>query len=228
VSPQLLPDAALLDGDLTLSVPPATTAYTGIDAMCHALEAMTSRHKKNPVSDVLARQALTLLGDNIRTVCGSPDAPGFRQARAAMLLGSTLAGMAFANAPVAAVHALAYPVGSHFGVPHGLSNALMLPHVIRFNSEDAAAAATYAEVCDILFPDWKRWKSDLHGAAALADGFAELAEELGIATTLGEVGIADTDVDLLSIEALKQTRLLPNNPREVRLDDALALYRAAL
>ncbi|MEQ8702260.1 MAG: iron-containing alcohol dehydrogenase, partial [Bauldia litoralis] len=108
VSPQLYGDVALLDADLTLGLPAPVTAATGLDAMVHAIEAYTSRHKKNAISDALARQALGLLAGSIRTACKTP---GDREARAAMLLGACLAGMAFANAPVAAVHALAYPIG---------------------------------------------------------------------------------------------------------------------
>ena len=126
VMPQLLPDWAVLDGDLTLSVPPAVTAATGIDAMVHAIEAYTSRIKKNVLSDLYAKEALRLLGGNIRTVFQDGSQ---RQARSDMLLGSMYAGIAFANAPVAAVHALAYPLGSNFHIPHGLSNSLMLPYV---------------------------------------------------------------------------------------------------
>src|SRR3954447_20407003 len=147
VSPRLLPDWAILDPELTLGLPAAVTAATGIDAMVHAIEAYTSRHKKNPISDQLARQALGLLSANVRRVCqdGSD-----LEARAQMLLGSMLAGMAFANAPVAAVHALAYPIGAIFHVPHGLSNALVLRHVLEFNLQ--AAEALYAELGEIVKP----------------------------------------------------------------------------
>jgi alcohol dehydrogenase class IV len=120
----LLPDVALLDGRMTLTVPPHVTAATGIDAMVHALEAFTSRTRKNGLSDVLALDALRLLSANIRTAFADG---GNEEARANMLLGSMYAGMAFANSPVAAVHALAYPIGARFHVAHGLSNSLMLP-----------------------------------------------------------------------------------------------------
>ena len=225
VSSLLLPDLAVLDPTLTLQLPSFTTAATGIDAMVHAIEACTSRTLKNNISDLFAREALVLLASNIRRVCANGDDT---EARQDMLLGSTYAGMAFANAPVAAVHALAYPIGSHFKVPHGLSNAIMLPHVLRFNAEDAEAARIYSELCDVCFPDSTRWPSDMHGAHALADGFASLAADLGIATTLEEVGIEDKDIDSLAVEALKQERLLPNNPVPVRLEDAIHLYRQAL
>ncbi|TVP60321.1 MAG: iron-containing alcohol dehydrogenase, partial [Halomonadaceae bacterium] len=135
VSPLLLPDVALLDANLTLGLPPHVTAATGIDAMVHAIEAYTSRVRKNPLSDTLAREALRLLSTHIVTAVhdGSNVA-----ARSGMLLGALLAGQAFANAPVAAVQALAYPLGGHFHFPHGLSNALVLPYVLRFNASVAA------------------------------------------------------------------------------------------
>jgi len=215
VSPLLLPDLALLDGELTVSLPADVTAATGVDAMVHAIEAYTSRKKKNALSDMFAREALRLLGSNIRTACTEPTDLG---ARSNMLLGSLYAGMAFANAPVAAVHALAYPIGSHFKVPHGLSNALMLPHVLRFNS--SAVPELYDEILPIIFPD--------ASPGQLAERLADLAKELDMPVTLGDVGIKDTDVELLAREAMKQTRLLPNNPRELDLSDATKLYEAAL
>jgi alcohol dehydrogenase class IV len=231
VSHQLYPDVAVLDGTLTLSVPQNVTAATGIDAMVHAIEARTSKFKKNPMSDVLAHEALRLLSTNLRIVCADGNNG---EARADMLLGSCLAGMAFGNSPVAAVHALAYPLGSHFKVAHGLSNSLVLPHVLRFNASDNAAAEEYSEIAKICFPPKtlplirSSWPTHLHGAEALAEGFSTLAEELEIPTRLSEVGVTEEDLDMLAVEALKQQRLLPNNPVEVKLDDARELYAKAL
>jgi alcohol dehydrogenase len=124
VARQLYADLAILDAALTTGLPPAITAATGIDAMVHAIEAFTSQHLKNPLSDQLAIQALRLLTHNLLPVCKNGQDLA---AREAMLLGAMLAGQAFANAPVAAVHALAYPLGGRFHLPHGLSNALVLP-----------------------------------------------------------------------------------------------------
>lgn len=124
VSDILLPDWAVLDGNLTLSLPPQISATTGIDAMVHAIESYTSKIKKNSLTDLLALEALRLLGKNIRIVCTDGNNT---QARSEMLLGSMYGGMAIANAPVGAVHALAYPIGTRFHVSHGLSNSLMLP-----------------------------------------------------------------------------------------------------
>jgi alcohol dehydrogenase class IV len=221
VSPVLLPDYALLDADLTLGCPPHVTAATGVDAMVHAIEAYTSKHAKNPISDALARDALRLLSGNIRTACTNGTD---RMARQNMLLGAMLAGMAFANAPVAAVHALAYPIGARFHVAHGLSNALVLPHVLRFNAP--VAASHYAEIGSILAPEVTG--SEEARARALVDTLSKLTAELGLETRLTQVGIAQKDLPGLAEDAMKQTRLLVNNPREVTYDHALAIYQEAL
>ena len=227
VAHQLYPDVALLDGNLTLTIPPETTAFTGIDAMVHALEARTSKFKKNPLSNVYAHEALSLLGKNIKTVC---EDGGNSQARSEMLLGSCYAGVAFANSPVAAVHALAYPLGTHFKVPHGLSNSLMLSHVIRFNADGSNSAAhEYSEAAKIIFGQSALgWPSELHGAHYLADSFELLSEELNLPLKLSEVGVTENDIEALTSAAAKQERLLPNNPVPVSIDDIRELYLKAL
>lgn len=224
VSPLLLPDIALLDADLTLGLPRHVTAATGVDAMVHAIEAYTSKHRKNPMSDALAREALRLLSANIRRVC-SPDGMGDRSARSDMLLGAMLAGMAFANAPVAAVHALAYPVGGHFHVPHGLSNALMLPHVLRFNLE--AAAAHYAELAPILLPG-RALGGATAAAGALIAELEAIIDDVKLEKQLRQVGISHNHLPMLARDAMNQQRLLVNNPRELGYDDALRIYEQAL
>lgn len=218
VSPQLLPDVALLDGELTLGLPPPVTAATGIDAMVHAIEAYTSRHKKNQYSDLLAREALRLLSAHLITAV--QDGTNL-EARSAMLYGAMLAGQAFANAPVAAVHALAYPLGGHYHISHGLSNSLMLAHVLRFNAE--TAPAPYAELC-----------ASLHSAKALpasAETFitaiAELCAATGIEQSLRQLNVPRADLPMLAKEAMLQQRLLVNNPREITETDALRLYENA-
>ena len=221
VAPQLYADLAILDASLTLGLPSAVTAATGIDAMVHAIEAYTSRLLKNPLSDMLATQALSLLSNNLLTACrDGANVP----ARQAMLLGAMLAGQAFANAPVAAVHALAYPIGGLFHVPHGLSNALVLPHVLRFNLSHAVPL--YAQLATILRPGIAG--SEEARAVALIEAMQEIAVATGIARTLREVGIAAGDLDRLADEAMLQTRLLGNNPRPVTRGDARAIYAAAL
>jgi alcohol dehydrogenase class IV len=221
VSPLLIPDCAVLDAKLTLGLPRHATAATGIDAMVHAIEAYTSRRLKNPLSDCLARDALRLLSTNIERAC---EDGGDLAAREAMLLGASLAGLAFANAPVAAVHALAYPVGARFHVPHGLSNSLVLPAVMRFNLPEAVVP--YSELASIVLPHASG--SDAFRAQVLIDWLTALPDSLGLPTHLAEVGIAASDLKSLASDAMQQTRLLVNNPREVSYQDALDLYSEVL
>ncbi|OGB22051.1 MAG: alcohol dehydrogenase [Burkholderiales bacterium RIFCSPLOWO2_02_FULL_57_36] len=221
VSPQLYADLAILDAELTIGLPAKVTAATGIDAMVHAIEAYTSRVKKNPLSDMLARRALALLVNNLIPAC---EQGKNLDARQSMLLGAMLAGQAFSNAPVAAVHALAYPIGGIFHVPHGLSNALVLPHVLRFNTPNAAPL--YAELAQIVAPDAQG--SSEARSHALITMLENIAARVGIETRLTQVGIASSDLDRLADDAMLQTRLLTNNPRELSRDDARAIYAAAL
>ncbi len=217
----LLPDVAVLDADLTLGLPPAVTAMTGVDAMVHAIEAYTSKLKKNPVSDNLAREALRLLTANIRrAVIHGEDA----DARAGMLLGACLAGQAFANAPVAAVHALAYPLGGHYHIPHGLSNSLVLPSVLEFNAP--AAAPLYAELAELVVGAPLSGGDEARTAAMIA-ALRQLIDELALPATLAKAKVPEQDLPRLAADAMLQQRLLVNNPREVSEADALAIYRAA-
>ncbi|MFG0382080.1 iron-containing alcohol dehydrogenase [Pseudomonas sp. zbq_18] len=222
VSPLLLPDLALLDADLTLGLPPAVTAATGIDAMVHAIEAYTSKIKKNPLSDLLAREALRLLAANLDQAVHNGQN---REARQAMLLGALLAGQAFANSPVAAVHALAYPLGGHFHIPHGLSNALVLPHVLRFNAP--VATALYAELAPLLLGERLRPGTAEQLCAQFIEELAALNERCGLPSRLRDANVPEAMLGQLASDAMLQQRLLVNNPREVSEADALAIYQAA-
>ncbi|MGF7174690.1 iron-containing alcohol dehydrogenase [Azospirillum doebereinerae] len=221
VSSLLYPDLAVLDARLTLGLPPRVTAMTGIDAMVHAIEAYTTRHKKNPLSDSLALRALSLLGANIRTVI--EDGRNVA-ARAAMLQGSLLAGIAFANAPVGAVHALAYPLGGHFHVPHGLSNALVLLPVLEFNRP--AAETLYAELAPAILPG-RSFATPAEAAVGFIGAMRDLVAAMPMEQRLEEVGVRREDLPMLAADAMKVQRLLINNPREVSYDDALAIYGQA-
>lgn len=223
VTPLILPDIALLDAELTVGLPAHITAATGVDAMVHAIEAFTSKSpNNNPISKILAKQALSLLGANIRkAVFESSDL----QVRSNMLLGSMLAGQAFANSPVAAVHALAYPIGSLFHVPHGLSNALVLCQVMRFNAQECSAE--YAELAPYVFPNIDITKSDQTINADFIQKLSSLNQELRLETGLRLVGIKKSDIAQLAGDAMKQTRLLTNNPRKITLIDAVNIYEEA-
>lgn len=221
VSPVLLPDMALLDAELTVGLPPAVTAATGIDAMVHAIEAYTSKIKKNPLSDMLAREALRLLAANLDEAVHNGSN---REARQGMLLGALLAGQAFANAPVAAVHALAYPLGGHFHIPHGLSNALVLPAVIEFNS--SAAEDLYAELAPLLVKDLKAGNAASLTEQLVAE-LSALSPRCKLPTRLRDAGVPEDMLPQLAKDAMLQQRLLVNNPRELTEADALAIYRKA-
>ena len=222
VSPVLLPDLALLDPELTLSLPPIVTAATGVDAMVHAIEAYTSINaNNNPLSKIFARQALSLLAGTIRTaVRNGSDAVARKQ----MLLGSMLAGQAFANSPVAAVHALAYPVGGHCHVPHGISNALVLPHVLRFNAKSCSDA--YAELATVAFPHLADCPLN-ERASAFIDELSSLTGEVAVPQRLRDVGVERSQLAMFADDAMKQMRLLINNPRPLTRADAMSIYEAA-
>jgi len=220
-SAPLIADWAVLDATLTLGLPRHVTAATGIDAIVHAVEAYTSARLKNPLSDALAREALRLLTTNLLTAIEQPDN---LEARSAMLLGAHLAGLAFSNAPVAGVHALAYPLGGLHHLPHGLTNALMLRHVLAHNLE--VARDHYAELAEIIEPDCAGQGSQAR-AALLIERLDELAKSSGLALRLRDHGVSFEEAPILAREAMKQTRLLVNNPCEISESDAQRLYEAA-
>lgn len=221
ISPVLLGDIAYLDASLTLGLPPHVTAATGVDAMVHAIESFTTKKVKNVISECLAKQALKLLSSNILTACQNGQDI---DAREHMLVGAMMAGMAFANAPVGGVHALAYPIGARFHVAHGVANALVLGEVLRFNYP--AAKSEYAELARCV-----GCPENLVGDAA-GTWFVEYANDLkaktGMPVTLRDVGIQASDLDDLADDATNQTRLLGNNPRELTRDDIFGIYQRVL
>jgi alcohol dehydrogenase class IV len=220
VSPVLYADLVLLDATLLLGMPAHITAETGVDAMVHAIEAYTSKLKKNPLSDNLAQQALKLLSHSLPLAYANIHNLEYRQDT---MLGAMLAGQAFANAPVAGVHALAYPLGGIFHLAHGLSNALMLPHVLKFNLP--AAEAEYAQLARLLLNDLP---ANLHQQAqAFLDCMQKISKSVGLDKRLRDYGVKQTDLERLANEALLQSRLLQNNPRPILFEDALQLYQDA-
>jgi len=221
VSPLLYPDVALLDSRLTLGLPPAVTAMTGVDAMVHAIEAFTTRLKKNPLSDALAIKALQLLYANLLpAVNDGKDAT----VRENMLVGSLFAGMAFANAPVAAVHALAYPLGGHYHLPHGLTNSLVLGPVLEFNLP--ATEVLYAELGRAILPELVS-AGDREAAVVFIAAIRERVAAMPYSQSLRESGVKQEDLSMLATDVMKIQRLLVNNPRDMSYDEALAIYQAA-
>lgn len=219
VSPVLYADVAILDASFTEGLPAHITAATGIDAMVHAIEAYTSTLKKNFYADILAKNALKLLTQNLSKVLKNG---ADLEARQNMLVGSMLAGQAFANAPVGAVHALAYPLGGHFHVSHGHSNALVLVEVLKFNSPKAKQH--YAELMQWLDPK----------STGCTDGLCDLfidhmqnhLDQSGLVLKLVHMDIPEAKLPQLAKDAMLQTRLLQNNPREMTEQDVLEIYQA--
>ena len=220
VSHKIIPDAAILDPTLTVSCNPQLTAYSAIDAIVHAIEAYTSINpNNNPYSKMLAIEACRWLGKSIKTAILEPENI---EARANVQYGAMLAGQAFGNSPVAAVHALAYPLGGHFKLPHGLTNTLVLPGVLAYNQE----VTDYSPLAAALFPNDEGeimyHKSDV--AEVICRNIKELAELAGIETQMRYHGINRDHISILAEEAMKQARLLINNPREITQEVAEEIY----
>lgn len=219
VSAALYADVTILDANFTQNLPAHITAATGIDAMVHAIEAYTSKHKKNFYADMLAIQALKLLNQNLHLVLKDGNN---MEARQNMLVGSMLAGQAFANAPVAAVHALAYPLGGHFHLSHGHSNALVLTEVLKFNAP--AAKQQYAELMTLLDPSSKGCVDGL--CDLFIDHMQNYLDRSGLTLKLNALNVPENMLEQLAEDAMSQTRLLQNNPRDMEKQDVLAIYQA--
>lgn len=222
-APQLLPDVALLDAELTLGLPPLVTAATGLDAMVHAIEAYTSRTRKNPIADGLAIKAVQLLGGNLRAAVTNGSDP---MVRVAMLQGSLMAGMAFVNASVAAIHALAYPLGARYHVPHGHSNAIVMGPVMRFNLP--AAEGLYAELAEALMPG-KTFSSARVAAETLVAEVEALVADTGLETRMSKLGVPGDAIPGMANEVVVGIRrLIDSNPRDMTQGDVEAIYGAVL
>ena len=219
-SPYLYPELALLDPELTLSLPSRPTAATGVDALCHAIESYTSVNA-SPMSELLSLEAIRLIGENLRTAVH--DGANLA-AREAMLLGSLYAGLGLANAGVTAVHSLSYPLGGKYGVSHGLANTLMLPPVMAFNvpgnlEKFADIAEALGEVVEGLPLREAAWLS--------VEAVESLIEDCGIATTLEELGIPEEDFPELAKAAMTVARPLANNPCKLTLEEMVEIYQEA-
>lgn len=219
ISPHLVPDGAYVCPELTVSVPPAVTAATGIDALTHCIEAYANNFA-HPMVDVLALEGIALIARNLARACRDG---ADLEARTKVALGSVYGGMCLGPVNTAAVHALAYPLGTRFHVPHGLSNALLLPAVMEFNLP--GVAAKYAAVARAVGAEGG--ESDERTAANGIGRIRELLAEIGIPGGLGAANIPRDAIGDLAEGAVAVQRLLRNNPREVRLEDARSIYEAA-
>jgi len=219
VSPFLVPDAAFIDPLLTLSVPPGVTAATGLDALTHCIEAYANKFA-HPITDVYALQGIRLIAGNLlRAVRDGGD----EEARAALCLGSLYGGLCLGPVNTAAVHALAYPLGGRYHIAHGVSNALLLPHVMRFNC--SAAPGRFAEIALALgCPPAGSVEAQ---AEAGVEWLSQFSRDCGVPQTLSILNIPSTAIPSLARSAMQVTRLLQNNLRPVAERDAIGIYQAA-
>ncbi|WP_345955405.1 iron-containing alcohol dehydrogenase [Mucilaginibacter sp. PAMB04168] len=220
ISPYLVPDIVYVDPLLTISVPAGITAATGLDALTHCLEAYANKFAQ-PFIDMYAFEGMRLIAQHLVTAVNNG---ADEEARSHVAMGSMLGGFCLGPVNTAAVHALSYPLGSTFNLPHGLSNALLLPYVMEFNAP--AAPKRYADVAVAL--GCERQADDAATAQAGVKKIRELIAACGIEATLTEVGITADAIPQMATEAMLITRLLNNNPRPVTYDDAVAIYTAAL
>lgn len=221
VSPHIIPDVALLDPVVTLTVPPAVTAATGLDALSHAVESYTSLNA-SPLTDLYALEAIRLIGAHLRTVVANGSDLASREG---MLRASLYAGIGIGNAGTNIVHALAYPLQGQHRVTHGVANSLLLPYGMEFNA--LSNLSKFASVAEAL-GEPIAGLSPRAAAARSTEACRLLSQDIGIPQTMGEVGIKPQDIEDLVDGAMKMTRLLVNNPRQVRPGDARAIFERAL
>lgn len=219
ISPYLVPDIVYVDPLLTVSVPPAITAATGLDALTHCLEAYTNKFSQ-PFIDMFAYEGMRLIAAHIETAVKDGSNIG---AREKVAMGSLLGGFCLGPVNTAGVHALSYPLGSMFHLPHGLSNALLLPYVMEFNIP--AAAKKYAGVASALGCDKKATDEEM--AYAGVEKIRQIIKACGIPATLKEVNVPESAIPQMAVDTLKIQRLLKNNPREITESDAIEIYKAA-
>jgi len=220
VSPYLVPDAAYIDPALTLTVPSDITAATGMDALTHCIEAYANRFA-HPILDLFALKGIELIAGSLETVCENGED---LEARSALSLGSMYGGICLGPVNTAGVHALAYPLGGRFHVPHGVSNAILLPEIMEFNL--TAAPERYARIA--LAMDCQESASDLVTAQRGIDRIRDMSRRCGIPAGLSDYGVSDGDIPLMAESAMKVTRLLKNNLRDITREDAERIYRCLL
>lgn len=219
ISPYLVPDTVILDPSLTFNLPADITAATGLDALTHCLEAYTNLFA-HPFIDMYAYEGMRLIAANLVKAVKTG---GDESIRTPLAIGSMLGGFCLGPVNTAGVHALSYPLGSMFHIAHGLSNALLLPYVMKFNIP--AAPARYADVARAL--GCNRGKTDTETANAGVAKIKELIKQCGIPSRLSEAGVNKDAIPVMAADAMKITRLLKNNPRPIGFDDAIDIYEAA-
>lgn len=221
VSPYIIPRVAIVDPVLTVSMPPSVTSSSGIDALTHAIESYTSVNA-TIMTDLFAREAIVMIGRSIRTAVAKGEN---LRARYDMSIGSLYAGISLANAGVTAVHALAYPIGGHYGVPHGVGCGLLLPYVMEFNV--LGDVPKFAEIARLL-GERVEGLTLLEQAYRSVDAVMSIYKDLVIPQSLTELGVPKEAIPGLAKAAINVTRLMKNNPRNMGEEDIRKIYEEAL
>lgn len=219
ISSFLVPDKVYIDPELTLGLPPAITASTGLDALTHCLEAFTNKFAQ-PFIDIFAYEGMRLIAENIREAVQNG---GNKEARYQVAMGSMLGGLCLGPVNTAAVHALSYPLGSMFNLAHGLSNALLLPYVMEFNY--TSNPKKYAQVAIAL--GCQRLSNDEETAKSGIERIKSMIKDCGIPARLRDVDVPESAIEKMAHDAMKIERLLVNNPREIKFEDAVNIFKAA-
>lgn len=218
VNDEMIPNYVLLDGEMISKLPRKIAAATGIDAMAHAIECFTS-NKANPFSDTFALKAFDLIINNIEAACDDKDAD---DARNAMLIAAFYGGVAITASGTTAVHALSYPLGGKYHIPHGVSNAIMLAPVMKFN--EPVVRERFAAAYDRVNHEGDTSLPVEEKSAWVLDRMCSIIRHLDIPTSLKEYGVSKDDLDFLVEAGMDVQRLLVNNMRTVTADDARELY----
>ena len=222
VNPEMIADFVLLDGRMIKDLPKPIAAATGVDALCHAIECFTSA-KANPISDTFALEALDLIMNHIIEACTNPEA---LEAKRSMLLGSFYAGVAITASGTTAVHALSYPLGGKYHIAHGVSNAILLTPVMKFN--EPAIKELLADAYDRVIHDGDQTLSIDEKSAFMINRLENIVRILEIPTSLKTFHVPEEDLEGLVAAGMEVTRLLVNNKREVTPEDARAIYQQIL
>ena len=217
VNDNMIPDYVILDAQMIAKLPKAIVAATGVDALAHVVECFTSK-KATPFSDCYALEGAKLIFANIREAYNNPDN---MDAKNKMLIGAYYGGIAITGSGTTAVHALSYPLGGKFHIAHGVSNAILFAHVMKFNKDDCAARL--AVLCDAINPTYAE-KTVEEKADYVIDQIADIVKVTNIPTDLTQYGVTMDDLDFLVTAGSQQQRLLVNNMKELSLDDIRNIY----
>ena len=220
VNPVLIPDEVILDAELLAGIPKSIIASTGVDALAHCVECYTSK-KATPLSDLYAAAGAKFIFHNIEKAYTQNDAEALEK----MLLGAYYGGAAISGSGTTAVHALSYPLGGRYHIPHGVSNAVLLAPVMRFNRD--ACLSRLAALCDSVYPEYAKETEDVK-ADLLIRRIVEIVKKTEIPLSLKDFGLKNEDLEELVLAGSQQTRLLVNNMRELSLDNIRAIYQQVI